>query len=128
MGTYDRQVATAQRLIAKYGQQVLWQQEAAQVSDPDKPWQTSLDGDLAQYPVTIVFLSPKGGNFKADLAFLKGTDVIVGGVRGLMGAVSGFTPQAIDKVIRDGAKLAIKSIDMLHPNGQVILYTIEFVA
>lgn len=124
MGVYDRQIAQAQKQIKKKGQLVTWTQTAAVVNDPSKPFITSDAGSPITYPVYIAFLSPRKG-LSSVLAYLKNTDVVQAGIRGLMGAVD-FVPQITDKVIRNGKTLTIRNIDPLAPNGQVILYSIEF--
>lgn len=125
MGKFDSQIATAQRLIKENGQLVSWKQQSVAIADDTKPWNSSRANEVS-YPVYIVFLSPRSNGLLNVFQLLKGTDITTGGNRGLMGAVTGFTPQITDKVIRDGVTYAINSIDVLAPNGQTILYKIEF--
>ncbi len=71
---------------------------------------------------------PEGGigGLHALVGYLKGTEVVTGSTKALMASVS-FTPSIQDVVVRSsGETLRIKSIDPLSPNGQIILYTIEF--
>jgi len=125
MGQYDRAIATAQRLIAKYGQVVVWNSKLnGAPGNANEPWKPT---DTAPIPhtVSICFVPVRDRETRKFLQFLKGSEVQVGALAGLMGAVD-FDPNASDAVIRDGAELAIANIDLLSPNGQKVLYTIEF--
>lgn len=124
MGRFDRQIETAKRLIAKNGQTVTWRKPAATTPDVSKPWLPVAALPTDYDDVVICFLPP--GRIGEELIkFVKGSEVTTGSVQGLMASVS-FEPDAKDIVLRDGKTLRIKSIDPLSPNGQVILYTIEF--
>lgn len=123
MSVYVRQIATAQRLIAKYGQAVTWRQvrNAAPV-DPAQPWNVA-NAAPVNYPVKVVFLPP--GGQAQFIALMKETEIPEGTVQGLMAAVS-FKPSVKDVVIRDNVELTIHSIDEIAPNGETILYTVIF--
>lgn len=123
MGIFDRQIETALRLIKKNGQSVTWRKTALSVADPDAPW-LQLPGTITDYTPHICFL-PLDREGQDFLVALGNTEAITGSYYGLMGAVD-FTPAIGDVVIRDGVTLEIKSIDLLSPNGQKILYTIIF--
>lgn len=122
MGEYDRQIANAQRLIARKGQLVTWRQQQ-RTPDPAKPWEvTSAPVD---YAPSICFL-PVDKETRQFVNYLTGSnETKVGSVIGLMGNVA-FEPSASDVVIRDGKTLEIANIELLSPNGQKVLYTIEF--
>jgi len=126
MGVYDRQIATAKRLISQKGQSVTWRQlaDGAPV-DSSKPWKPSA-ATPTDNPVSIVFLPPLKENQEL-IRYLKGTEVPTGSVSGLMPAVT-FAPAAKDVVIRNSVELVVKSIDPLSPNGEIILYFLEFEA
>lgn len=127
MGQFDRQTATATRLIAKNGRKVLWRkQTAGALPDAAKPWKPGTDAEV-DYPVTVVFL-PEGLQTKAFMQTLLGTDVIAGHDYGLMGAV-GFVPTVKDALYDlDGVTMlrTVESVDPLAPNGDVIMYTLRF--
>lgn len=123
MGQFDRQIATATRLIEKNGHDVTWRQLGRGLPDADKPWRPA-SATNTDYTVTICFLSP-GRTGQELFRYLTKTEVTTGAVNGLMSSVP-FVPSVADVVIRDGETLRIKSIDVLSPNGQIILYTIEF--
>lgn len=128
MGTYDRQVKTANRLIAKYGQLVTVTQIPQIIADPNKPWETS-DGTPVPTTVNMAFFSPSATGDsqlgKELLQYIKGMDVAFGQIRGYLGA-SALVPKISDIVTRDGKELKIKAADPLAPNGQAIFWIIEF--
>lgn len=123
MARFDRQIATALRLIKKNGQLVQWRQ-LQRTENPAEP------GEVISAPpidrnVYICFL-PVDKDNKEFINYLRGTNEIkMGSLIGLMGQVS-FTPDPADLVIRDGVTLEMFNVDLLSPNGQKILYTVEF--
>lgn len=124
MGKFDRQIATAARLIKENGQLVTWRQVTdGTPADSAEPWKpgapTTVDNS-----VYIVFL-PEDRRDAEFLRALAGTDIPKGKLVGLMAAQS-FTPTLKDVVIRDGVTLGVRTLDPLAPNGQIILYTIRF--
>lgn len=124
MGTYDRQIATAARLIKAKGQSVTWRQVTdGSPADAGKPW---IPGATANtdHTVDMVFLPEDRRDYEFLFA-MSGMEVPTGKLTALMPAV-GFTPSIKDVVIRDGVKYGIRTIDPLAPNGQVILYTVRF--
>jgi len=123
VGIFDRQIDTALRLIKKNGQIVTWRQTTVTVVDANMPW-LQVPGTVTDYSPHICFL-PIDKEGQEYLASLGNTEAVIGSYYGLMGTVS-FTPAIGDIVIRDGVSLEIKSIDLLSPNGQKILYTIVF--
>jgi hypothetical protein len=124
MGVYDRQIATALRLIAAKGQAVTWQSiDNGAPADASKPWLPA-DAVPVEHPVSILFLPDTRSGFEW-LAYLQGTEVPQGRMIGLMGAVD-FTPSIRDLVVRDGKPIRPLNITPLNPNGETILYTIGF--
>lgn len=128
MGVYDRQIATAQRIIKAKGEACVWASQIPPTTpDPDKPWLIT-PGAPVEYPDVAIAFFPLERQFSELIRYLKGTDIVGGSLYGLMGAVD-FVPQITDTVVRkDGTRLSIASIDPLAPNGEKILYTIEFKA
>lgn len=120
MGKFDRQIATAKRLIQKNGQLVQWKRTVKDLSTTN-PWE-QVETEPILNDVYICFLPSTDPWIK----YIKGTDVTAGALYGLMGQTS-FDLSSGDVVIRDDKELRIKTIDKLSPNGQNILYTIEFV-
>lgn len=124
MGVYDRQIARAIKQIKKKGQLVIWQQPGL-VHNSTQPWRHDDATPPDPIPVSIVFLSPKTTGLNELFHLMQGTSVPDGAPRGLMGAVE-FTPAIKDVVIRGSETLRIKSIDIVAPNGDPILYKLEF--
>lgn len=123
MGQYDRSIAQATRMIKKYGQLVTWIQQGIQVS-PAEPWK-DMGIDPETFPVFIVFLTPKGRLSNELFHLMQGTTVPEGAPTGLMAKVP-FTPALNDKVLRGTETLNVKSMDIVAPNGEPILYKLEF--
>uniref|UniRef100_A0AAU6W1F2 Head-tail joining protein n=1 Tax=Pseudomonas phage Pavpe01 TaxID=3138545 RepID=A0AAU6W1F2_9VIRU len=126
MGVYDRQVATAKRLIAKYGELVTWNSYGASVpEDPAEPWNpTDIEPD--KHTVRVAFF-PTGSSISQLIRFMKNGDIETGNELGYMAQVP-FVPSGKDTLTRtDGSEYRIKNIDPIDPNGEgVILYTVEF--
>lgn len=122
MGVFDRQIATARRLIERYGEACLWQQPGDK--DPGaKPWHGSSIDPPDPIPVKIAFF-PGGSesNFAAVLAALGDTNVNIASEYGLMPAVD-FDPATSD-VLTDSNGNNVEIVDMtpLRPNGEVIFW------
>lgn len=125
MTVYASQIAMALRMIKAKGEACLWASLTAPTPDPDQPWLMT-PGTLIEYTGTPILFLPLSRQWAEFIRYIKGTDVVTGSVYGLMGAVA-FTPKLTDVVTRnDGTKLNTLSIDALSPNGEIILYTIEF--
>lgn len=124
MGVFDRQIASAKRLIAKNGQFVTWRSigEPTPV-DPNKPWDETTHTQTDS-SVKIAFLPTDriGAEFRNYLA---GTSVPMGKELGYMAPVD-FTPSLKDVVLRGSEELSILKIDRIAPNGEIVLYIIEF--
>ncbi len=123
MGVYDKQMALAVRMISTKGQTVTWRKQTAEPIDDNKPWElnTSVDTD---YSPSIVFLPIDLINHEFR-RFMKDSNLIAGNEGGLMAAVD-FTPEVGDMVIRGSEVLKVKNFYRLSPNGEIILYIIEF--
>ncbi len=126
MGVFDRQVATAQRLIAKNGASVIWRKTLIPADDnPANP----TAGTSQDFPVKIVFLTNEQVNLFTTLTMMKGSDVPTGKLYGLMGAVT-FDPAIVDLIVGtpygDLRMQDKNGINRLAPNGQTILYTLRF--
>lgn len=124
MGVYDRQIATAKRLITKFGQSVTWQQITdGAPGDSSKPWKPGA-ATTVENTVDIVFL-PEDRRDYEFLRALSGTSIPTGNLVGYMAATT-FTPTLKDTVLRGTEKLGVKSIDPIAPNGEILLYIVRF--
>jgi hypothetical protein len=124
MGTFDRQIATAKRLIAKYGEDCLWQ-KPGEKDDAVKPWVGSSVEPPDPVPVKIAFF-PNGGDnsLAAVIAMLGDSDVNVASEYGLMAAVD-FDPATSDTLTdSNNNNVEIVKMTPLRPNGEVILWKI----
>jgi hypothetical protein len=120
MSIYDRQIENAKRLIKAKGQLVIWSQ--TNIAIGAKPWLSSIPTSV-NHNVSIVFL-PQSRTMMEFFRYLKGTDIPIGSMIGLMGAVN-FEPKLSDIIIRPNDELKIKSISPLAPNGDIIFYQLE---
>lgn len=122
MAIYDRQIATATRLVAKYGQSVVWRKVGILTPDPSQPWENT-NGTTVDNSVKMVFLTKWRDELL--LKYLKGTDIPTGANFGLMG-VQSFVPAINDYVVRGSDNYIVKDIDIISPNGTPILYIVSF--
>lgn len=120
MGVYDRQIATARRLIASKGAECTYTQTAVTM-ETATPWIVE-DADPTEYSVRIVFLPVDREGYET-LNTLKETDVSGGFSLAYMGAVE-FDPKRTDLIERngDGEKFRVVYVDKIAPNGETILY------
>lgn len=126
MAQFDRQIATALKLIKKYGQPIDWVHNI-ESTDPATPWLPSVGSSVSYEPIIcflpINTLTPR--EIHAYLGYVPGIEAQTGMYYGLMGSVE-FNPSLKDTVSRDGVKLNLATIDLLAPNGQKVLYTMIF--
>lgn len=122
MGVYDRQIATAQRLIREKGQSVTWRSvRDGAPGDSSQPWKPGAAVNTDN-TVNMVFLPPDRRNSEF-LRLLADTELPKGDVLGYMGAVS-FTPSLKDIIIRGSETYTITSLDHLQPNEESILWIV----
>ncbi|QJD54395.1 putative tail protein [Sphingomonas phage Eidolon] len=122
MGVYDRPIATAKRLIAKYGEDCLWQ-KPGEKDVSAKPWVGTSENAPDPTPVKIAFF-PNGGDnsLAAVIAALGDTDTNIASEYGLMPAVD-FDPATSDTLTdSNGNNVEIVKMTPLRPNGQIILW------
>lgn len=123
MGQFDRQIATAERLIKKYGQTVVWRQ-VVDAPNVDQPWKAPIQ-TTTEHSVVIAFL-PMTREYKEMFVFKDKTELTAGFVVGYMKGNIPFTPGPKDVVVRDGKTYDIETLDPLSPNGQLVLWTMIF--
>lgn len=131
MGFYDRQIATARRLIERYGQAATWHSRAPGVGGTAaKP----AAGVPVAHPVHIAFLPLDREYLQTTLGKSDGSDIASGMLTGYMGQVD-FQPTLKDTVVRliDGVEEEYgitdrNGIEIIDPNGEgAILYIVRFV-
>lgn len=123
-GVFDRTKATAARLIARYGQDCLWQ--PAPVAAGGEPGYPGDAVPADPIPCKIAWFSPKdlGRGSGEFAALMLGVEIPTSGEIGLMAGNVAFEPGDEDTIIKGtgGPVVGIKSIDRLAPNGEPILY------
>lgn len=117
---YELQIATAKRLIAKYGEACTYQTLTNNVSQV-LPWEPGAYVST-ETDINVVFqpLTRKGYE---TLAKLTNLEVSTGHIEALFAGSQGILPQLQDIIIRAGVPWKIISIEELAPNGEQILYT-----
>lgn len=130
-GKYDRQAATAFRIIKDKGEAVVWAGERfAVTADAATPW-LETSGVAFQEEANIAFF-PLDRQWSELIRYLKGTEVVTGSVYGIMPPHAFIdTLTDVEKLRcvvtrQDGAKFMPLTIEPLKINEQTILYTIEF--
>lgn len=123
MSVFDRQIATAKRLIQKNGKVCTWTKYNNTVADSSKPWKTAA-GASSTFQVPIVFLIPKRARNEL-FHLMEGTSVPDGAPYALMAAVP-FVPEINDSISTGTDNFVIKAIDIVGPNGDPILYRMKY--
>lgn len=117
MGVYDRQVASALKLIAKKGATVTYRALEATSH--------TFEGDELSYvdhSVKIAFIPVDRVDHENQL-YREFTDIPIGFVLGYMGRVS-FRPSMKDIVIFNGVTYTIRNITEYNPNGESIAFVL----
>lgn len=123
MAVFSRQIQSAKRMIAKYGQKCKWV-ERASISEEENPWDQGEADPIIHTDVKIAFF-PSALNGMATLARALNKDVIFGNSVAYMAAVN-FKPKVTDTIIKaDGSPVTIENIQEINPNGESILFIIE---
>lgn len=122
MAKYDRQVATAKKLIKKYGSIEIFRQ-IRDVADPEKPWED--DGKVTtDTPVYMVFINDSTSLAEVFAAYLAGTTIADGSTVVYI-ADFGLQPTNKDVLIKDGVEYRIESVETLKPATQTILHALK---
>ena len=123
MGVYDRQIASAKRMLAKFGELCTVNSIVdVPVSDPSQPWNDSPNLPVAHMGIRICFFPLN----EKQRRTVQATD---GDLTGYECAYIGQLPFTLglkDFIVRSSGKIAkVISFDALDPNGEgVILYTV----
>jgi hypothetical protein len=127
MGVYDRQIASALRMIKARGETVVWRKKSTTTGGTAAKPGTPVPG--ASHDVVIVFFPIDREYLKTYLSMLDNTEVPTGLLQGFMGQVP-FDPELGDTVERGSEVYSIlpqNGIEKLDPNGEgAILYTLRF--
>ncbi len=123
---YNKLIATALRLIDKFGQTVEWRQHLTTKPDPTKPWIVADDAPTIYKPRMVIL--PIEKDDQVFLRQINGTEAKIGDMYGLIGRVTAFDPTAGQNTIKDanGAILTVLNTDKLAPSGVPLLYTVIF--
>lgn len=119
--SYARQIAMAKRLIAKKGTLVTWIKQAGTTSNT-QPWKVTAANPVT-YPVSVVYTS----HGKQPFRYLTPGSEVPDGETGALMAQVPFTPEMGDTILDGTEKFVIKSIDVVQPASEVILYKLSFV-
>ena len=126
MERFDRAIKTVLKLVAKNGQTVTFKHTNQSVPNVNEPW-NMVESLPNTQDIKMVFLSPSSNSQvgKELLQYLTGTSVPTGKIRGYCGPFN-YVPKLNDVFIRNGQTLIISAVDTLSPNGQTIMYIVEF--
>lgn len=119
MARFDRQIALAQRLISKNGEQSTLRRPSTTVPDPSIPWERDAGSPVDQ-TVSALWLDFESTRIDGVLVKLGDQRVLIPA-----GDVTGAAPDAsLDKLVREGQteEWEIVRVKTLNPNGQFILY------
>lgn len=124
MSVFTGFIATANRLISKYGQDVSWSKDELAPIDQTKPWLGNTNVPTLYVP-RVCFVPASGNTFGMERyrAQIEAGEI---SLFGLM-APQDFEPELSDTVIRDGSPLIIKWIDTLKPADEVVIYVLGIV-
>ena len=124
MGVYDRPIATAKRLIDKYGEPCVWRKFNVASGTQDWNEQASGPDDYTDYPVTVAIF-PYDRQSASALAKLAGlSDIERYDMYGLMPAVA-FAVESRDLLISPTrGPLRPVRLDPLQPGSDVVMYTL----
>lgn len=132
MARFARQQATALKLIALNGEDVVWRKLSSTTATNAKPWdQTPASLVETDYTTKMVFLpfNQKDLGYKTESWSKHQQETLIGLVEVLMPKVE-FVPSVTDIVIRKDPETGLDKVysvltmDTLAPNGEIIMYTI----
>ncbi|AMW36194.1 head tail joining protein [Xanthomonas phage XAJ2] len=125
MGIFDRQIASAERAIAKNGQAVKWLLIGEASQEGSEPWNNPNPAPVEK-DVVICFLPPTAQSKYFSVLANGQSDLPSSYMRGLMKGNIDFVPTVKSTVIRDGQALTVRAVEKLSPNGEKVLYKLEF--
>jgi hypothetical protein len=122
-GVYNSAIATAERLIAKFGASCVWS-KPAEADGTGDPWRDERTGMPEDFDVSIAFFSAKDLGYGTTLALaaMAGTEVPDHNQMGLMAGGQAFDPELTDTLTFGEDTIDVTKIDKLAPNGTPVLY------
>lgn len=125
MGTYDRQVATAERLIREKGKPVQVVRQSTTLPDPDRPWEP---GEPVETLTDAygVFLNFNAQDMETMSKMAGASEVQSSDRKVLLAAAAAGAPLTTNDKLRDAdGDWSIEWVQVLAPNGENILYTVR---
>ena len=125
MGVYDRQVATAERMIRTKGKPVQIVRPSATVSDPNQPWNQTPGAPVLD-DAYGVFLNFNQKDMETLGKMPDASEIQSSDRKVLMAAASLIaSPTRADKLRDETGDWSIEYVQVLSPNGENILYTLR---
>lgn len=125
MGTYDRQVATAERLIREKGKPVQVVRQLTTLPDPDRPWEP---GEPVETLTDAygVFLNFNAQDMETMSKMAGASEIQSSDRKVLLAAAAAGAPLTTNDKLRDAdGDWSIEWVQVLAPNGENILYTVR---
>jgi hypothetical protein len=119
MTVYNRQIQQALKQIDKKGALVPYSRVVVTAADPLKPWQTTTTPQTANRK--LLFL-PLNEEDKKTVSRIAGTETGKQYYKALMGN-QGFEPNKNDTVLFAGKTFNVLDLNILRPDGEIILTT-----
>lgn len=125
MGTYDRQVATAERLIREKGKAVQLVRQTTTTPDPTKPWEPGESTETLT-DAYGVFLNFNQNDMETMSKMAGASEVQASDRKVLLAAAAAGNPPTTNDKLRDAdGDWSIEWVQVLAPNGENILYTLR---
>jgi len=125
MGTYDRQVATAERLIREKGKPVQVVRQSTTLPDPNRPWEP---GEPVETFTDAygVFLNFNAQDMETMSKMAGASEIQSSDRKVLLAAAAAGAPLTTNDKLRDAdGDWSIEWVQVLAPNGENILYTVR---
>lgn len=125
MGTYDRQVATAERLIREKGKPIQVVRQSTTLPDPDRPWEP---GEPVETLTDAygVFLNFNAADMETMSKMAGASEIQSSDRKVLLAAAAAGAPLTTNDKLRDAdGDWSIEWVEVLAPNGENILYTVR---
>lgn len=125
MGNYDRQVATAERLIREKGKPVQVVRQSTTLPDPNRPWEP---GEPVETLTDAygVFLNFNAQDMETMSKMAGASEIQSSDRKVLLAAAAAGAPLTTNDKLRDAdGDWSIEWVQVLAPNGENILYTVR---